>query len=53
MLVISRGFTAFAALICIVAIGGVQAQSQNQNRNHDQDQDQPAAAGVRRVATRG
>src|SRR5262245_24788867 len=47
MLVMSRGFTAFAALISIVAIGGAHAQNQNQNQsqNEDDNQGSPAAVG--------
>src|SRR5262245_30335868 len=47
MLVISRGFTAFAALMSIVAIGGAHAQNQNRNQDQDRDQNQdhPAAVG--------
>src|SRR6188768_3084458 len=43
MLVRSRAFTAFAALMFIVTCGGAYAQ--DQNRNQSQDQDQHAMAG--------
>ena len=49
MLVISRRFTAFTALLTIVAIGGAHAQdqgrNQDQNQNQNQNQDQTSIAG--------
>ena len=49
MLVISRRFTAFTALLTIVAIGGAHAQdqrrNQDENQNQNQNQDQTSIAG--------
>src|SRR5262245_16791075 len=47
MLVISRGFTAFTALLSIVVIGGAHAQNQNKDRyqHQHQNEDQSSIAG--------